>query len=414
MTEAPRHVTELAERRAKARAERDFAAADALRGEIERAGWLVEDAPDGFTLSAKPSYEVWPTLQAVPVSAVTDNKPESALNQPQQPPGDARGLKEGTGRGLPTTAPGQPAPIAPAEDLGFGGHPGGDPQDAEQQEAGATGVGTKGVRPSGKEPSPEDMLHAQRVWDGTLAANRLDELGVDHERQRVETADITVSVGLVVDGWPDDLRACVESVIEHTTAHVLAIDLGNLDGSGDALHELVQRHPERITAWHVAEQPHWRGGTAGWGASRTKLMQLDQADVHVLMETSTVLQGDAITPLVAAIKEGAVAAGWKGVEPGSDGTGWHEAGPGPVRGLLGYLMAVRRSAALGAMPEKARYYRNADLELSLALPGELVVPKQILPVRQSRHRGYHEVDEEYRERESRSNYEGVLRMLRSS
>lgn len=48
--EAPAEVVELAKRRAAARAEKDFAAADALRDQIAEAGWVVADAPGGFTL----------------------------------------------------------------------------------------------------------------------------------------------------------------------------------------------------------------------------------------------------------------------------------------------------------------------------------------------------------------------------
>ncbi|MEU4542118.1 glycosyltransferase family 2 protein [Nonomuraea dietziae] len=363
MSEAPRHVTELAERRVKARAVRDYAAADVLRQEIEQAGWQVRDSADGYELTVKPPFEQWPSVRSVPVSAMTETEKKK-------------------GGGLDK--------INPAAELGFSGDPAqtGDPGD--------------------------DMLHAQRTWDASLATNRLDTAGVDLERQRVEISGVTASVGVIVDGWADDMRRCLESILEHTSAPILALDLGNVHGAGEALHELAERHPERITAWHVAEQPHWQGGTAGWGAARTKLMQLDTADVHVLLETSTVLEGDALTPLVKAVKDGAVAAGWKGVDPGENDTEWNESGPGRVRALLGYLMAVRRGAALRAFPEKVRYYRNADLVLSLALEGPLVVPDERLPVRQERHHGYHDVSPEYREREARRNYEAVLRMLRSS
>ena len=48
--EAPSEVVELAERRRRARVERDFGEADRLRGEIEAAGWVVRDAGDGFQL----------------------------------------------------------------------------------------------------------------------------------------------------------------------------------------------------------------------------------------------------------------------------------------------------------------------------------------------------------------------------
>ncbi|MEQ4720965.1 hypothetical protein [Nonomuraea sp. B19D2] len=307
------------------------------------------------------------------------------------------------------------------------------------ENTGATGVGTAGVRPRGAharlnpaaelgfsgDPSQqgdtgEAMVHAQRTWDGTLATNRLDALGIDLERQRMETKDVTVSVSLLVDGWPVDVRKSVQSVIDHTNARVLALDLGDIEGSGGVLDELADRYPDRIAVWHVTELPHWRGGTATWGECRTKLLRLDEAEVHVLMDTDIVLRGDALTPLVAAVAEGAVAAGWRGVELAegarrgvelAEGARRQAAEPGRARALTGELMAVRRSAALGVLPEDANYGRNADLELSLALHGELVVPEEPLPVARL---GAHDVDADYEERESRRNYDAVLHIMGTS
>jgi cysteinyl-tRNA synthetase len=51
--EAPADVVDLAERRQRARAARDFEEGDRLRAEIEAAGWVVRDAPDGFRLVPK-------------------------------------------------------------------------------------------------------------------------------------------------------------------------------------------------------------------------------------------------------------------------------------------------------------------------------------------------------------------------
>jgi cysteinyl-tRNA synthetase len=48
--EAPSEVAQLADRRAAARQERDFATADRLREEIEAAGWEMRDAAGGYTL----------------------------------------------------------------------------------------------------------------------------------------------------------------------------------------------------------------------------------------------------------------------------------------------------------------------------------------------------------------------------
>ena len=96
---------------------------------------------------------------------------------------------------------------------------------------------------------------------------------------------------------------------------------------------------------------------------------------------------------------------------------FHDAGPGPVTALLGYLMAVRTDAAAraGGFWDGAHFYRNADLEFSLRLgrEGALVVPPGPLPVSQSRHRGYHDSEPAMRDAESRRNYRRVLRLLRA-
>ncbi|WP_162795200.1 hypothetical protein, partial [Nonomuraea lactucae] len=218
-----------------------------------------------------------------------------------------------------------------------GGAPGGVPGVA------ATGVGTARAKPAGARANPaaefgfsgdpgqhgvpqDDMLHAQRVWDASLAASRLDNLGVTAERRRVETSEISTSVGVVIDGHPEDVREVLRSVIEHSGARILALDLGDVDGAGGVLRELAGRHPDRVTAWHVAETPAWRGGTATWGACLAKLLRLDTSEVHVVMDGSIALDGDALSPLVAAVDGGAVAAGWTGLE--RHGGEWRAAGPG--------------------------------------------------------------------------------------
>jgi cysteinyl-tRNA synthetase len=47
---APDEIRSLAEQRQRARADRDFAAADRLRDEIEAQGWEVRDVAGGFEL----------------------------------------------------------------------------------------------------------------------------------------------------------------------------------------------------------------------------------------------------------------------------------------------------------------------------------------------------------------------------
>ena len=216
------------------------------------------------------------------------------------------------------------------------------------------------------------------------------------------------TVGVLVEGWPDDVRTCVTALLEHgpDDLRILLLENGPTD-AGAVVHELAAS--PRVEELHV-ERP------AGWAEARQALLRYDTAAVHVLLDPSTVLEGDAITPVLAAFDDASVAgAGWRGVNVADGWTEFADAGPGEVEALLGYLFAVRRSAAAQVpLPAKARFYRNADMEWSFLLReagvGRLVALD--LPVRQDRHRGYSDSDPEYRDRESRRTYDRFLQRFR--
>jgi hypothetical protein len=218
------------------------------------------------------------------------------------------------------------------------------------------------------------------------------------------------TVALLVEGWPEDLRTCVTALLEHGPEDVRVVLLEN--GSTDAgavVHELAGH--ARVAEWHVER-------AAGWAQARQALVRADTSTVHVLMDLSTVLEGDALGPLLAELEDpGTAAAGWRGVRVTDGWTEFEDAGTGEVEALLGYLVAVRRSAALAVpLPAKARFYRNADMEWSFLLreagAGRLVVPDGTLPVRQDRHRGYHDSDPAYRDKESKKTYDRFLQRFR--
>ena len=220
-----------------------------------------------------------------------------------------------------------------------------------------------------------------------------------------------VTVGLYVEGWPDDVRTCISALLEHSSAFIVALDAGNVDGAGDVVHEFAITHPDRVREYHLSVNP-------GWASAQTALLALDDGPVHVVMDISSVLDGDAITPLADAIADGVVAAGWKGANV-NIADAWRsvdDAGPGSVDVVLSYLMAVDREAARRTPPNpKAKFYRNADLEWSLLLReagGEIVVPAAELPVHQGRHRGYHDSDPALREKESKKTYDRILARFR--
>ena len=301
MSTAPAEVIALADARAQARADKDFALSDELRDAIATAGWLIKDSADGYVLSERPPFEVAATLTLL----------------------------------------------------------------AEQ--------------------SP-----------------------------RVDASLCTI--GVIVDGWPDDLRTCLDALLEHAPegAVVIGLDLGNVDDAGLVLHEYARANESRIVELHCAQTLQ----QAGWSAAVTALLQISAARVHIIMDLSSVLEGDAVTPLVSAVGGAVVGAGWKGTNVDVDDA-WRsviDAGPGEVDVLLGYFAALDREAALATPPHpKAKFYRNADLEWSLALRaagGSLVVPTAELAVRQDRHRGYYDSDPAYRDKESRKTYDRILQAYR--
>jgi glycosyltransferase involved in cell wall biosynthesis len=229
----------------------------------------------------------------------------------------------------------------------------------------------------------------------------LPSVGELADRSDQTTAGCVVT--LVVEGWPEDLRTCVAALLQHTDADLVLLENGETD-AGATVHELAQ--DPRVEELHVARP-------AGWAEARNALIRYATADVHVLMDLSTVLEGDALTPLVAALRT-ADAAGWRGVHVEDGWLAFADSPAGEVEALLSYLIAVRRTAALEVpLPAKARFYRNADMEWSFLLreQGKRLVALD-LPVRQDRHRGYHDSDPVMRDRESKKTYDRFLQRFR--
>jgi hypothetical protein len=202
------------------------------------------------------------------------------------------------------------------------------------------------------------------------------------------------TVALLVEGWPDDVRRCVDALLEHAPlARVVLLDNG------------VGFEDDRVEVLHLSTP-------LGFAAARNALIRWDTAQVHVMMDVSTVLEGP-ITALLDALHEFA-AAGWRGVNVDDGWLSFHDAGPGEVEALLGYLVAVRREVALAVpLPPKARFYRNADLEWSFLLreAGYRLVAVDV-PARQERHHGYHDSDPAYRDKESKKTYDRFLARFR--
>jgi len=234
--------------------------------------------------------------------------------------------------------------------------------------------------------------------------------------QHANSVAATTVVLVIVDGWPEDAQSCLTALLEHVPSgvRVLAIDCGNIDGAGLVVHELANVH-ENLNEFHLSQTIT----ELGWANVVNAAVAVASSDFFAVMDLSTIWEGDALTPVLGVFGDSQVAlSGWCGVNV-DVGQEWREFIPAPrgsVDAILGYFMVARNSVAKEIGPDaKARFYRNADMEWSLAIRAsgyEVVMPKGELPLRQERHHGYHDSDPEYREKQSKKTYDRLLQKFR--
>lgn len=211
-----------------------------------------------------------------------------------------------------------------------------------------------------------------------------------------------ITVTLIIDGFADDALRSAQSVLDHSSA-----DLAILINGKQPTFEIPI--DPRITIFDIKQK-------LGWGNAANFLFEEVKSKYIVLMDPSTVFLGDAITPTLEKLKAGFQGVGWKGglVSIEDEWRTVEDKGEGEVDVLFSYFFAMDREYAksIGANPS-AKYYRNADLELSLALREQGARLYQLdLPLEQGRHHGYHDVDPNYREKHSKDNYNRILKRFR--
>jgi hypothetical protein len=156
----------------------------------------------------------------------------------------------------------------------------------------------------------------------------------------------------------------------------------------------------------------------GWGEGINALMKLANSPYVIVMDPSTILLGDAITPTISKLSEKEFSAvGWRGglVNVEDDWRSVDDKGVGEVDVLFSYFLGLNREHAIeaGAFNIRAIYYRNADMEFGLKLRQAKGRLWQLdLPLKQERHHGYYDTDPAYREEQSKKNYDRILQRFR--
>ena len=216
------------------------------------------------------------------------------------------------------------------------------------------------------------------------------------------------SVAIIVDGFIDDLIISIEKLKEFAPETcALLILISGKPGLG----KLASQLDSRTFIAQVQEG-------VGWGEAANALLKLAPAPYVIIMDPSTHLLADAVSPTIAELETGEwTAVGWRGglVNIEDEWRTVDDKGPGPVDVLFSYFMGINRENAIesGGFSNRAVYYRNADIEFSLRLRQSRGNLLQIeLPLEQARHHGYYDTDPTYRDAQSKKTYDRILERFR--
>ena len=220
----------------------------------------------------------------------------------------------------------------------------------------------------------------------------------------INSGKFEITVAMIIDGFQEDAVTTIKTIKEYNQCAIAILVVGD---PGVLVNELDSR-----TSWVQLTEDF------GWGESANALLRNVTSEFIVIMDPSTRFTGDAITPVLAELKKREfVAVGWRGglVNLEDDWRSVDDKGAGEVDVLFSYFLAMHREDALTArgFSNRALYYRNADIEFSLNLRhsnGRLL--QMDLPLEQDRHHGYHDTDPEYRDAQSKKNYDRILERFR--
>jgi hypothetical protein len=220
----------------------------------------------------------------------------------------------------------------------------------------------------------------------------------------INSGKFEITVGMIVDGFQEDAVTCIRAIKEHSQCAIAILVIGEPGPLADEL-------DSRTSLVQVNEN-------FGWGENANALLRNVTSEFIVIMDPSTIFTGDSITPVLEELKKREfVAVGWRGglVNLEDDWRSTDDKGPGEVDVLFSYFIGMHREDALAArgFSNRALFYRNADIEFSLNLRhsnGRLL--QMELPLEQARHHGYHDSEPEYRDAQSKKNYDRILERFR--
>ena len=213
-----------------------------------------------------------------------------------------------------------------------------------------------------------------------------------------------IAIAMIVDGFTADAAETVRTIKAHTDTPIVALIAGEpaeLIGEIDLQFQLISINEN-----------------FGWGENANALLKNLSSKYLIIMDPSTRFSGNPISPVLAELSKGDFSAvGWRGglVNTDDEWRSVDDKGAGEVDVLFSYFLAINVADATnaGGFNNRAIYYRNADIEFSLRLRqvnGRLL--QMDLPLEQARHHGYYDTEEQFREIQSKKNYDRILERFR--
>jgi hypothetical protein len=186
----------------------------------------------------------------------------------------------------------------------------------------------------------------------------------------------SIRICIIAEGFTEDLITCVSAITKHTQTPVSIYANGKSNWLSD---DLFKSNQINITQ---------EKNPLGWGNVINHFLNTSTEDYLIIMDPSTIFTDDPITATLTQLESGYQGVGWKGglVNLDDQWRSTDDKGVGEVDVLFSYFLAIR------------------------AAGGKLM---QIdLPLTQERHHGYYDVDPDYRDKNSRKNYQRILERFR--
>ena len=213
-----------------------------------------------------------------------------------------------------------------------------------------------------------------------------------------------LTVAFIVEGFHDDAIETLKTIKANSECAIAILVIGDPG-------ELVDQLDARTSMVVLTEN-------FGYGENINALLRNVTSKYIVVIDPSTRFAGDSIAPVLTELEKGEfTAVGWKGglINLEDEWRSVDDKGEGEVDVLFSYFIAFNREDALAArgFNNRAIFYRNADIEFSLALrhAGARLLQME-LPLEQDRHHGYYDSDEEFRDAQSKKNYDRILERFR--